>query len=79
MLYKLITILISIFFLTSCASNTQTSNSDGIFSTEYVPARKEQALAGAEKYCRTKNKDFKIVSTDCAWRCVSIFQCVADN
>ena len=79
MLYKLTIILISIFPLLSCAGNTHTPNADGIFSTEYVPARKEQALSGAKEYCLSKKKDFVFVSSDCAWRCVTIFQCVSDN
>tara|TARA_B100001093_G_C26711638_1_gene963682 strand:+ start:425 stop:664 length:240 start_codon:yes stop_codon:yes gene_type:complete len=79
MLYKLTTILISFYLLTSCAGNTQPPNPDGIFSTEYVPARKEQSLSGAKEYCLSKQKDFKILSTDCAWRCVTIFQCVEGN
>ena len=79
MLYKLTTILISFLLLISCAGNTQPPNPDSIFSTEYIPGRKEQALSGAKEYCLSKQKDLKIVSTDCAWRCVTIFQCVSDN
>lgn len=78
MLHKLL-ILISVLLLISCTGNTQPSNSENVFSTEYVPARKDKALAGAEKYCLTKKKDLKIISTDCAWRCVSVFRCVAAN
>ena len=74
--YKRYIFFIFFISLSSCGTIQPTYISGDYLTTEHGTARVKDAIQGAQEYCSSQGKNFKVVGTDCPWRCVSNFECI---
>ena len=75
--YKLYILLVFLISLTSClGTKPPTFISGNYLTTEHATMRTKDAITGAQEYCSSIGKNFRLLSTDCPTTCVSNFECV---
>ena len=73
----LITISLLFLFLYGCGVPSPTMSSGDSLTFEHGTMGVTDAMKGAQEYCESRNKQAKLLRTDCPWRCVSNFECIA--